>query len=142
VKKRRKAKAKRSTEPFIRGPIPANWTWRAASLPGRAMAVAMYIRYLAGFRQARTVWLATFHLEKRAGIPRWTFRRGLRELERAGLVSVVIQRGSSQIRVTILELKEPEQESESTKKESERVKMSAGVAGEDRTAWSAAVVGY
>jgi hypothetical protein len=56
-------------------------------LPGKALAVGLMLWWVAGCRGQRTVY---FSLTRAAadGIPTTTARRGLRQLERAGLVTV------------------------------------------------------
>jgi hypothetical protein len=84
---------------FIRGPIPARWIEQAARLPGRALHVAVLIRYLDGFEKTGTVKLRP-SVRNLYGMDRFSCMRGLDQLESAGLISVLRKRGSSPV-VTI-----------------------------------------
>ena len=77
----------RQGEPFLKGPIPWPWLVQAARLPGRRMAVALLLWREAGCRKSRTV---RFRLGQAGelGMAPDTARRALRNLERAGLVTV------------------------------------------------------
>jgi hypothetical protein len=85
---------------FLKGPIPLPWLALAGRQPGKALHVAIVLRFLAGVARSSTVALSgevltTFGVDRRAG------HRGLAALERAGLVSVERHRGR-QPRVTLL----------------------------------------
>lgn len=84
---------------FIRGPIPADWIERAARLPGKALHVALMIRYLDGFEQTGTVKLRP-SVRDAYGIDRFSCARALGHLETAGLITVRRKRGASPL-VTI-----------------------------------------
>jgi hypothetical protein len=81
---------------FIRGPIPAVWIEQAARLPGKALQVALMIRYLDGFESTGTVKLRP-SVRNLYGMDRFSCSRGLDELEAAGLITVVRKRGSSPV---------------------------------------------
>ena len=88
-------------EKFLRGPIPLVWLSQAASLPGHAINVALALWFLKGLTKSNTVRLGRtvskyFCIERQAGY------RGLRALERAGLVICKRSSGSRPI-ITILE---------------------------------------
>jgi hypothetical protein len=87
---------------FICGPIPARWIEQAAGLPGpgKALHVAVLIRYLDGFEKIGTVKLRP-SVRNLYGMDRFSCKRGLDQLERAGLISVLRKRGSSPV-VTIM----------------------------------------
>jgi hypothetical protein len=91
----------RPGEPFLKGPIPWPWLWRALTLPGKALHVAVLLWKEAGCRRKRTV---RFRLAGTAGLGMHpdTARRGLRALEAAGLVSVRHRPGRA-LEVTLLE---------------------------------------
>lgn len=89
-------------EKFLKGPIPWNWLAKAATQPGKALHVALTLWFLAGMKRSRTVSLATSYLSM-LGVNRFAGYRGLKTLERVGLVSVVRHRGRQPM-VTILEV--------------------------------------
>lgn len=86
---------------FLRGPVPLDWLRRAAGLPGKALAVGLALWFLCGCRKRKTVRLTRRTLD-RLGVARKPGYRGLRALERAGLVAVARQPGRSPV-VTIRE---------------------------------------
>lgn len=92
AKKDRPRKKKR----FIRGPIPAEWIEQAARLPGKALHVAVMIRYLDGFESTGTVKLRP-SVRNLYGMDRFSCIRGLDQLEAVGLISVQRKRGSSPV---------------------------------------------
>ena len=88
---------------FLRGPIPLDWLSAAsrASGQGSGLKVAIAIWYLSGLNhQAKTVkWNSS--VMRAFGIERHSAYRGLRTLEKAGLVSVERHPGRTPV-VTIL----------------------------------------
>ncbi len=76
-------------ERFLKGPIPWRWVEVAATLPGKALAVALVIWREAGCRNERTVPLNLSAVR----MPRRTAQRALQTLERAGLVGVAHRSG-------------------------------------------------
>jgi hypothetical protein len=100
AKKRRPCR--RRTERFLRGPVPWSWLHQAMTLPGKALAVGVMLWQLRGVTGRRTV---LFCLSRAAtdGIPTTTARRAVRELERAGLVTVQRKPGRG-LDVTILDV--------------------------------------
>ena len=95
----------RAGEKFLKGPVPLTWLALAGQQPGKALHVAIVLRFLAGVAGNSTVALsgavlATFGVDRRAG------HRGLGALERAHLVTVQRHRGR-QPRVTLLEAPSP-----------------------------------
>jgi hypothetical protein len=76
----------RRKQHFLKGPIRWSWIAEAAALPGRALAVGMVLRLWAGMRCSQTVRLSYRNFP--AGLSRFAIYRGLRNLERAGLVTV------------------------------------------------------
>ena len=89
---------------FLKGPVPWPWLQRAMSLPGKALAVGLVLWLLRGMTRRRTV---RFCLTRAAadGIPTTTARRAVRELERAGLVSIRRKPGRG-LDVTLLDVPE------------------------------------
>ena len=91
-------------EAFLRGPIPLSWLSTASHVSGQgsAMKVALAIWYLSGLNgQAKTVKLQTSAL-RLFGVERHSAYRGLKVLERAGLVHVIRHPGRTPV-VTLLE---------------------------------------
>ena len=102
---RKKAPHHKSGEHFLRGPIPMNWLAAAskASGHGSGLGVAIALWYLSGLnQQAKKVKLSSSVLRK-MGIERHAVYRGLKTLEKAGLVSVERHAGRLPV-VTILSL--------------------------------------
>ncbi len=91
----------RAGEWFVLGPLPGEWIGRAAKLSGKALAVALALWFAAGKVKCRTIKLTAASLG-RFGVNRWPAYRGLRALERAGLVAVERHAGRCPI-VTILD---------------------------------------
>jgi len=92
---------RRAQEPFINR-IPLPWAHAMARLPGRASVVGLALWYRSGVMKGdRTVVLSSKNL-RGFGLTRNTARRALRDLEKAGLVSVERHSGRAP-RVTLLE---------------------------------------
>ncbi len=91
----------RSGEKFLKGPIPWSWLAKAAKQPGKALHVAVALWFWAGVKRSRQVPLSTAQLLK-LGANRFSGYRGLKALERVGLVSVIRKQGRHSI-VTLLE---------------------------------------
>src|SRR5262245_45526925 len=89
-------------QPFLKGPIPLAWLTQAGQLPHRALQVGILLWFEAGCRRKRTIRFC-YSGGRTMELSRDTTRRGLRELERAGLVSVVRNRGRG-LEVTIWEV--------------------------------------
>jgi len=72
---------------FLKGPISWTWIHRAMHLPGKSLAVGLILWRESGCAKDRTV---RFCLSRAVaeGIPTTTARRAIRELERAGLVTI------------------------------------------------------
>ena len=87
---------------FIKGPIPLDWIEVAAKLPGKALHVALAIRYLAGMNK-----LNPFRLTHRTLMIFWVSRhaayRALKALEEAGLINVERRPGKNPV-ITVKEL--------------------------------------
>jgi DNA-binding MarR family transcriptional regulator len=82
--------------------LSLDWLQRASNLPGKALHVALAIRYRCAVERTRTVKLASALLRK-FGVERDAKARALRQLEAAGLIRVSRQRGRNPF-VTVLEL--------------------------------------
>src|SRR6185437_10269505 len=81
---------------FLKGPVNWDWLATAASLPGRALHVAIAISYLNGFAQDGTVRLKP-SVVRELGLDRHASYRALKQLEDAGLISVVRGRGKAAV---------------------------------------------
>jgi len=101
-KQRREAKCRQQHKQFLKGPIPLIWLATAAGLPGKALAVAVALRYRAGLEKSMDGLAVTPRLLLRFGVSRFAGYRGLASLERAGLVSVERRDGRCP-RVTIID---------------------------------------
>ncbi len=91
---------KRQRAKFIKGPISLPWIVAAVQLPGKAVAVALLLKYLAGLQQTEIVKLEPKSIRE-FGISRQTVYRGLQGLEDAGLIQVSRGAGRAPV-VTIL----------------------------------------
>jgi len=67
--------------------VPISWLIPAMSLPGKSLAVGLVVWYLAGVSKKSAVTLSRVQLKK-FGIRRMAGKRGLRNLEAAGLVKI------------------------------------------------------
>jgi hypothetical protein len=87
----------RVKEKFLRGPIPLVWLEQACQLPGRApLAVALAIWWLRGMRDRFDRLPLTSDSLRRFGVfNRQAKDRGLRALERAGLIRVERRQGKN-----------------------------------------------
>jgi DNA-binding transcriptional ArsR family regulator len=98
---REPAESGKSGRKPLYGPIPWRWLRPALMLPGPALATAMAIWCVAGWERAATFGLRPTDWAD-LGLSRSAADRGLRALERAGLVAVERARGCRSI-VTILD---------------------------------------
>ena len=89
-------------EKFLKGPIPWIWLTAAASLPGKALHVAIALWFMASVKRSGTVALSGKTLRS-LGVERHSGYRGLNALETAGLVAVERHSGRNPL-VTILDL--------------------------------------
>jgi hypothetical protein len=100
----RKAKtyvlAAERSQRFLKGPVPWPWIEVAAKLPGKALALGIALWRLAGAVKSQTVRLSNAEVAA-LGIDRNSKSRALRDLERAGLITVERRPGCSP-RVTIV----------------------------------------
>jgi len=91
--------------PFLKGPVSMPWLRRAYALPGKALAVAIELQHLVGLRRSPSVRLGLKQFAE-LGISRYAAARGLRALEKAGLVIVERRHGRKPV-VTVVEVDEP-----------------------------------
>jgi DNA-binding transcriptional ArsR family regulator len=96
----------KARELFLKGPIPWRWVQAAARLPGHALAVGLALWHLIGLRKCHMVRLSPSKPRSLGLSPR-VARRGLKALERAGLLAVDRHRGRSPD-VTVLDVAEQE----------------------------------
>jgi hypothetical protein len=92
----------RPGEKFLRGPVPWGWLDRAGRQPGKALAVALVLWKEAGCLNRRVVRLCLNGLLP-MGLNKQSARRGLRNLEAAGLVEVRRRPGRG-LEVTLLDV--------------------------------------
>jgi len=85
---------------FIKGPISLKWISMAARLPGKALHVALVLKFFEGLTRSRKILLSNRILNL-FGVDRFAKARALKELEQADLISVVRKQGCSPL-VTIL----------------------------------------
>jgi hypothetical protein len=85
---------------FIKGPISLKWISIAARLPGKALHVALVLKFLEGLTRSRKISLSNKILNL-FGVDRFAKARGLKELENANLIVVARKQGRSPV-VTIL----------------------------------------
>lgn len=88
------------TEPFLKGPIPLGWLSIAASLPGKALNVALAIRWLVGMASTTEIRISRKALDC-FSVSDDAYRDGLDRLEGAGLINVKRQAGRRPL-VTVL----------------------------------------
>jgi hypothetical protein len=74
-------------EKFLKGPIPRKWLEEAASLPGKALHVAIELWFWAGIRGPEGIRLSGGSLAK-LGVKRHAAYRAIGWLHGAGLISV------------------------------------------------------
>jgi len=89
-------------EKFLKGPIPLRWLTRAATLPGKALHVALALWFQAGVERSATVRLNLSRLQD-FGVERSAGSRALAMLVTRQLVTVQQRPGRAAI-VTILEV--------------------------------------
>jgi len=100
-------KAKREPKPsstrtkkFLKGPISLNWLGTAAKQSGKALHVGVALWFLSGLKRRQKVALSQSILNL-FGVSRYSGYRGLTQLEKVGLISVVRHPGRNPI-VTLL----------------------------------------
>ena len=75
------------TRPFLKGPIPMDWLSAAAHLPGKAINLAMAVRWLADMNGGKPAKITAKALEL-FNVSEDACSDGLKRLEGAGLVTV------------------------------------------------------
>lgn len=90
---------------FLSGRIPWDWIEKAAQLPGRALAVGLTLWLWAGIKKSAQIKLSVSSLSA-MGVKRNAAYRAIKELERAGLISVIRHTGRKP-RITLLDPPEP-----------------------------------
>ena len=86
---------------FLKGPVPLAWLAGAARLRGRALAVAILVRFMVGIKRATVVTVPRARMAE-FGLDRFAFYRGLAALECRGLVRVERRRGAMP-RITLVD---------------------------------------
>ena len=94
---------------FLRGPIPLNWLRKAMSLGGTCLSVGIILWYYRGLKKSITFKLGIQDIANLIGRSWLTAQRGLRALERSGLVAIKRHRG----RKHLIEIQEVEKETNS-----------------------------
>ena len=87
---------------FLKGPIPWVWLSAAARLPGRALHVAVSLRFWTGIKRTNHIALSVAGLAV-LGVSRQAAYRALKTLETAGLIAVDRHRGRKPW-VTVIEI--------------------------------------
>ena len=91
---------KKSNCPFLKGPIPIHWLASAKKASPTALSVGLYLWHLSGLTKKKTL-KATNHTLPMWRLDRYAKYRGLKELEKSGLIKVKRQNKMSP-EVTIL----------------------------------------
>ena len=98
--KKEKKLGKKSNCPFLKGPIPIHWLASAKKASPTALSVGLYLWHLSGLTKKKT-FKATNRALPLLGLNRYAKYRGLKELEKSGLIKVKRQNKMSP-EVTIL----------------------------------------
>lgn len=96
------AKPRKEDKRFLKAPLPWNWLCSASRLPGKTLNVAVALRFIAGIKKDNRIKMQGAVL-KELGISRQTYNNGLKQLERAGLVTIEKGPGQTPI-VTLVDL--------------------------------------
>ena len=89
-------------ELFLKGPIPLVWLSAAAALPGKALNVALAVRWVSDMSKGGDVHVTKVTL-RHFGLSEDAYRDGLKRLEGVGLVTVIRKVGQ-RARVRVLSL--------------------------------------
>jgi hypothetical protein len=81
------------TDPFLKGPIPIPWLLKAASLGKCALKVGLILWYMDGMRGGRTFRMGRGDIGRLLGVSRLTVWRGIKRLEKGGLIFVLREPG-------------------------------------------------
>ena len=98
--KKEKKSGKKSNCPFLKGPIPIHWLASAKKASPTALSVGLYLWHLSGLTKKKT-FKATNRTLPMWRLDRYAKYRGLKELEKSGLIKVKRQNKNSP-EVTIL----------------------------------------
>jgi hypothetical protein len=98
--KKEKKLGKKSNCPFLKGPIPIHWLASAKKASPTALSVGLYLWHLSGLTKKKT-FKATNRTLPMWRLDRYAKYRGLKELEKSGLIKVKRQNKNSP-EVTIL----------------------------------------
>ena len=98
--KKEKKLGKKSNCPFLKGPIPIHWLASAKKASPTALSVGLYLWHLSGLTKKKT-FKATNRTLPMWRLDRYAKYRGLKELEKSGLIKVKRQNKMSP-EVTIL----------------------------------------
>ena len=98
--KKEKKLGKKSNCPFLKGPIPIHWLASAKKASPTALSVGLYLWHLSGLTKKKTL-KATNRTLPMWRLDRYAKYRGLKELEKSGLIKVKRQNKMSP-EVTIL----------------------------------------
>jgi hypothetical protein len=85
---------------FIAGPVDVAWVCRASRLGVKALLVGLALWHVKGLRRSATFILSNLMVQE-WGVSRDAKRRGLRALERAGLI-LIERRGKRSPQVTLV----------------------------------------
>ena len=79
---------------FIKGPLPLDWLSKASKIPRRnAILVGLMLFHLAGLRKCKHGLVLSAKRCEVFGLGRKAVQRGLRDLERIGLIRMVRAKG-------------------------------------------------
>jgi DNA-binding MarR family transcriptional regulator len=90
----------KQTVPFLKGPVPIWWLSQACGLRGKALAVGVALWYMSGLTR-KTPIKATRKLWRQFEINRKSASRGIKALEKTGLITVVRNPGCAPL-ITIV----------------------------------------
>ena len=85
--KKEKKLGKKSNCPFLKGPIPIHWLASARKTSLTALTVGLYLWHLSGLTKKKT-FKATNRTLPMWRLDRYAKYRGLKELEKSGLIKV------------------------------------------------------
>jgi DNA-binding MarR family transcriptional regulator len=88
------------TEPFIKGPVPLRWLVEAANLGPDALVVGLILWYKNGMKKQPSFRMGQGEIAKLLHVSRRTVLRGIKRLERKGLIMILRAPGQKLI-VTI-----------------------------------------
>jgi hypothetical protein len=80
----------RQTRPFLRGPVPLWWLARAADTCAAALSVGVCLWFMRGVMKQAAPIKVTRSVLRRLNLSRDQSGRGLRALEKAGLIRFVV----------------------------------------------------